>query len=151
MSSTAEKHTFQAEVNEVLSLVVNSLYSHREVFLRELISNSADALDQLNFRALTEHDLLGDDKELRVELIRDDEAGTLTIRDNGVGMTRDELIGNLGTIARSGSKKLMQSLSGGAQGTAPRTRGAGWRRRKAHEARPATILSGVVTSRTKRR
>ena len=111
MSSTAEKHTFQAEVNEVLSLVVNSLYSHREVFLRELISNSADALDQLNFRALTEHDLLGDDKELRVELIRDDEASTLTIRDNGVGMTRDELIGNLGTIARSGSKKLMQSLS----------------------------------------
>ena len=111
MSSTAEQHTFQAEVNEVLSLVVNSLYSHREVFLRELISNSADALDQLNFRALTEHELLGDDKELRVELVRDDEAGTLTIRDNGVGMTRDELIGNLGTIARSGSKKLMQSLS----------------------------------------
>ena len=93
MSSTAEQHTFQAEVNEVLSLVVNSLYSHREVFLRELISNSADALDQLNFRALTEHELLGDDKELRVELVRDDEAGTLTIRDNGVGMTRDELIG----------------------------------------------------------
>jgi len=111
MSSTAEKHTFQAEVNEVLSLVVNSLYSHREVFLRELISNSADALDQLNFRALTDHALLGDDKELRVELVRDDEAGTLTIRDNGVGMTRDELIENLGTIARSGSKKLMQSLS----------------------------------------
>ncbi|HEB54265.1 MAG TPA: molecular chaperone HtpG [bacterium] len=111
MSSTAEKHTFQAEVNEVLSLVVNSLYSHREVFLRELISNAADALDQLNFRALTEHDLLGDDKELRIELVRDEAAGTLTIRDNGIGMTRDELIGNLGTIARSGSKKLMQSLS----------------------------------------
>jgi molecular chaperone HtpG len=111
MSSTAEKHTFQAEVNEVLSLVVNSLYSHREVFLRELISNSADALDQLNFRSLTEDGLLGDDSELRIELIRDEEAGTLTIRDNGVGMTRDELIGNLGTIARSGSKKLMQSLS----------------------------------------
>lgn len=111
MSSTAEKHTFQAEVNEVLSLVVNSLYSHREVFMRELISNSADALDQLNFRALTEHELLGDDKELRVELIRDEAAGTLTIRDNGVGMTRAELIDNLGTIARSGSKKLMQSLS----------------------------------------
>jgi molecular chaperone HtpG len=111
MSSTAEKHTFQAEVNEVLSLVVNSLYSHREVFLRELISNSADALDQLNFRALTEDGLLGEDQELRIELIRDEAAGTLTIRDNGVGMTRDELIGNLGTIARSGSKKLMQSLS----------------------------------------
>ncbi|MFK7739045.1 MAG: molecular chaperone HtpG [Planctomycetota bacterium] len=111
MSQTAEKHTFQAEVNEVLSLVVNSLYSHREVFLRELISNSADALDQLNFRALTEHELLGDDKELRIELVRDEEANTLTIRDNGIGMTRDELIANLGTIARSGSKKLMQSLS----------------------------------------
>jgi molecular chaperone HtpG len=111
MTATIEKHVFQAEVNEVLSLVVNSLYSHREVFLRELISNAADAIDQLNFRSLTEHALLGDDKELRIELIRDDKAGTLTIRDNGVGMTRDEMIGNLGTIARSGSKKLMQSLS----------------------------------------
>ena len=111
MTATIEKHVFQAEVNEVLSLVVNSLYSHREVFLRELISNAADAIDQLNFKALTEHALLGDDKELRIELIRDDKAGTLTIRDNGVGMTRDEMIGNLGTIARSGSKKLMQSLS----------------------------------------
>ena len=111
MSSTTEKHVFQAEVNEVLSLVVNSLYSHREVFLRELISNSADALDQLSFRALTEHGLLGEDTELRIELICDEAAGTLTIRDNGVGMTRDEMIGNLGMIARSGSKKLMQSLS----------------------------------------
>ena len=111
MSATAEKHVFQAEVNEVLSLVVNSLYSHREVFLRELISNAADALDQLNFKSLTDHSMLGDDKELRIELIRDDKAGTLTIRDNGVGMTREEMIGNLGTIARSGSKKLMQSLS----------------------------------------
>lgn len=111
MPPTAEKHVFQAEVNEVLSLVVNSLYSHREVFLRELVSNAADALDQLNFKALTDHSLLGDDTELRIELIRDEQAGTLTIRDNGVGMTRDEMIGNLGTIARSGSKKLMQSLS----------------------------------------
>jgi molecular chaperone HtpG len=111
MSSTVEKHVFQAEVNEVLSLVVNSLYSHREVFLRELISNAADAIDQLNFKALTEHSLLGDDKDLRIELIRDEKAGTLTIRDNGIGMTHEELISHLGTIARSGSKKLMQSLS----------------------------------------
>jgi molecular chaperone HtpG len=111
MPATVEKHVFQAEVNEVLSLVVNSLYSHREVFLRELISNAADAIDQLNFRALTEHTLLGDDKELRIELLRDEKANTLIIRDNGVGMTRDELIGHLGTIARSGSKKLMQALS----------------------------------------
>ncbi len=111
MSATTEKHVFQAEVNEVLSLVVNSLYSHREVFLRELISNAADAIDQLNFKALTDHTVLGEDKELRIELIRDDAAGTLTIRDNGIGMTREELISHLGTIARSGSKKLMQSLS----------------------------------------
>ncbi|MCA8963639.1 MAG: molecular chaperone HtpG [Planctomycetes bacterium] len=111
MTGTVEKHVFQAEVNEVLSLVVNSLYSHREVFLRELISNAADAIDQLNFRALTDHGLLAEDKELRIELIRDEQAGTLTIRDNGIGMTRDELIEHLGTIARSGSKKLMQSLS----------------------------------------
>ncbi|MEZ6035963.1 MAG: molecular chaperone HtpG [Planctomycetota bacterium] len=111
MSSTAEKHSFQAEVNEVLSLVVNSLYSHREVFLRELISNAADAIDQLNFRALTEHELLQGDSELRIELLRDEATGTLTIRDNGVGMTHDELISHLGTIARSGSKKLMQSLT----------------------------------------
>ncbi|HLQ38137.1 MAG TPA: molecular chaperone HtpG [Planctomycetota bacterium] len=111
MTAIAEKHPFQAEVNEVLSIVVNSLYSHREVFLRELISNASDAIDQLNFRALTDHVLLGDDRELRVEVIADKAAGTLTIRDNGIGMTRDELIGNLGTIARSGSKKLMQSMT----------------------------------------
>ena len=111
MSATVEKHVFQAEVNEVLSLVVNSFYSHREVFLRELISNAADAIDQLNFRALTEHKLLGDDKELSIEIVRDEQAGTLTIRDNGIGMTHDELVSHLGTIARSGSKKLMQSLS----------------------------------------
>lgn len=111
MSATSEKHVFQAEVNEVLSLVVNSLYSHREVFLRELISNAADAIDQLSFRALTDHDLVGKDEELRIELVRDKDAGTLTIRDNGIGMSHDELIENLGTIARSGSKKLAQSLS----------------------------------------
>ena len=110
MSTTVEKHPFQAEVNDVLSLVVNSLYSHREVFLRELVSNASDAIDQLNLSALKDPTVLGDDKELRIELVADAKAGTLTIRDNGAGMTRDELIGNLGTIARSGTRKLMQSL-----------------------------------------
>jgi molecular chaperone HtpG len=110
-SQQVEKHPFQAEVNEVLSIVVNSLYSHKEVFLRELISNASDALDKLSFRALTEHGLLGDDKDLRIDLIPDKDAGTLLIRDNGVGMTHDELIDNLGTIARSGSKQLMQALA----------------------------------------
>ena len=116
MSPTAEKHAFQAEVNEVLALVVHSLYSHREVFLRELISNASDALDQLNLRALTEASLLEGDafegnSELRIEILADRKAGTLTIRDNGIGMTREELVENLGTIARSGTKKLLQSLT----------------------------------------
>ena len=111
MSTTVEKHVFQAEVNEVLSIVVNSLYSHREVFLRELISNASDAIDHLNLQALSNPAVLGSDTELRIELIADKEKGTLTIRDNGVGMSKDELISHLGTIARSGTKKLMQSLS----------------------------------------
>src|SRR5690606_17891730 len=103
----AEQHSFAAEVDQVLSIVVNSLYSHREVFLRELISNASDALDKLAFRALTEPGLLGDDKELRIEIEHDAERGTLTIRDNGIGMAREEVIENLGTIARSGSRQMM--------------------------------------------
>ncbi len=105
-----ETFTFQAEVNQVLSLVINSLYSHKEIFLRELVSNASDALDKVRFQALTDHDLLGEDKELKIQLIPDEEAGTLTIRDNGIGMSRDELIGNLGTIARSGSTAFIQAL-----------------------------------------
>ena len=110
MTKNPETHSFQAEVNEVLSIVVNSLYSHKEVFLRELISNASDALDHLSFKALTDHTLRAGDEALQIDLIPDKKAGTLTIRDNGIGMTHDELVQNLGTIARSGSKKLMQSL-----------------------------------------
>ncbi|MCA8943253.1 MAG: molecular chaperone HtpG, partial [Planctomycetes bacterium] len=111
MTKQAEKHTFQAEVSQVLSIVVDSLYSHREVFLRELISNASDACDKLSFQSLTDHELLGDDKELRIEILANKDAGTLLIRDNGIGMSHDELVENLGTIARSGSKKLMESLA----------------------------------------
>ncbi|MCA8956235.1 MAG: molecular chaperone HtpG, partial [Planctomycetes bacterium] len=111
MTQQVEQHAFQAEVDEVLSIVVNSLYSHKEVFLRELISNASDALDKLSFRALTEHGLLGDDKELHIDLIPSEDAGTLTIRDNGIGMTHDELVQNLGTIAKSGTKQLAQQLA----------------------------------------
>ncbi len=111
MTTQVEKHAFQAEVNEVLSIVVHSLYSNKEVFLRELISNASDAIDKLSFLALTNHALLGGDRELRIELIPDKAARTLTIRDNGIGMTRDDLIAYLGTIARSGSKQLMKSLA----------------------------------------
>ena len=111
MSTTAETHSFQAEVNEILSIVVNSLYSNKEVFLRELISNASDALDKLAFESLTDHELSQDD-DLTIDLIPSKESGTLTIRDNGIGMARDEVINNLGTIAKSGTKALMQSLSG---------------------------------------
>ena len=112
MSNKTESHSFQAEVNQVLSIVVNSLYSHPEIFLRELISNASDALDKLSFKSLTEHELLGEDQELRIEIIANPDGRTLLIRDNGIGMSHDELIENLGTIARSGSKKLMEALSG---------------------------------------
>ncbi len=112
MQETTERHPFQADVQQVLSLVVNSLYTHKEVFLRELISNASDALDQLSFRALTDASLMGDAKELRIEIVPDRAARTLTIRDTGAGMGHDDLVKNLGTIAHSGTKRLLESLSG---------------------------------------
>jgi len=104
------EHRFEAEVNQVLRLVIHSLYSNPEIFLRELVSNASDALDKLRFRAITEPDLLGDDT-LRIRLIPDREAGTLTIEDNGIGMSRDELIEHLGTIAQSGSRAFAEQLA----------------------------------------
>lgn len=111
---TIESHAFQAETRALLGLMINSLYTHKEVFLRELISNASDALDKVRLRSLTEHGLLGDDTKLQLTLRPDEKAGTLTISDNGVGMTRDELVKNLGTIAFSGSKEFAQKLSGDA-------------------------------------
>lgn len=100
---------FQAEVQKVLSLVINSLYTHKEVFLRELISNAADALDKARFLSLTREDVAEQVGEARISIKLDDEARTLTIEDNGVGMTRDEVIQNLGTIARSGSLEFLKA------------------------------------------
>ena len=107
-----EKHEFQAEVREVLNLMIHSLYSNREIFLRELISNSSDACDKLRFEAISDADLMGGDPELRIQIEVDEEAGTVTIRDNGIGMTRDEVVENIGTIARSGTKKFMENIAG---------------------------------------
>ncbi|WP_028079265.1 molecular chaperone HtpG [Solimonas soli] len=107
----AEKREFQAEVRHLLHLMIHSLYSNKEIFLRELISNASDACDKLRFEAIADPALLGAD-ELAVELVPDPAAGTLTIKDNGVGMSRDEVIENLGTIARSGTRKFLESLSG---------------------------------------
>ncbi len=106
-----EKREFQAETRQILQLMIHSLYSNKEIFLRELISNASDACDKLRFLALSDASLQGGD-ELTVELVPDEAAGTLTIRDNGIGMTREEVIENLGTIARSGTKKFLESLSG---------------------------------------
>jgi molecular chaperone HtpG len=106
-----EKHEFQAEVREVLNLMIHSLYSNREIFLRELISNASDACDKLRFQVLQNEDLLGGDTELKVEIEVDDEAGLVTIRDNGIGMSRQDVIENIGTIARSGTKKFLESVA----------------------------------------
>ncbi|GEN06129.1 molecular chaperone HtpG [Myxococcus fulvus] len=110
-SPQRETHAFQAEINQLLSLVINSLYSHKEIFLRELVSNASDALDRLRFRAITEPELLADAPELELRIIPDAEKNTLTIEDTGVGMSHDELVKNLGTIAHSGSREFIQAMT----------------------------------------
>ena len=109
---TAEKHSFEAEVSRLLEIVAHSLYSEREVFLRELISNASDACDRLRYLALTQPELVKSDAAYRITLTADTAARTLTVADNGIGMSRDELIDNLGTIARSGTSAFVKNLSG---------------------------------------
>jgi molecular chaperone HtpG len=106
-----EKHEFQAEVREVLNLMIHSLYSNREIFLRELISNASDACDKLRFEALQDSSLMGGDPELKVEVEIDEDAGTVIVRDNGIGMSREDVIENIGTIARSGTKKFLETAA----------------------------------------
>ncbi len=114
----AGEHRFQAEVSRVLEIVIRSLYSHRDIFLRELLSNAADALDKLRFRAVIEHALLAEDPKLEIRIIPDGSEGTLTIVDTGIGMSRDELVSNLGTIARSGTKRFLEALKANGDGQA---------------------------------
>ena len=113
--TTRETHGFQAEVQALLRLMIHSLYSHREIFLRELISNASDANDKLRFLALSDPVLLAGDSELGIWIEPDAARGTLSIRDNGVGMTRDEAVSHLGTIAKSGTAEFFRALSGDAQ------------------------------------
>jgi molecular chaperone HtpG len=115
--SDTQKQTlgFQAEVRQLLKLMIHSLYSHREIFLRELISNASDANDRLRFQAIAEPTLLADDSNLQIWVDSDPSARTVTIRDNGIGMSREEAIANLGTIARSGTAEFFKSLSGDQQ------------------------------------
>src|SRR4051812_47703922 len=112
--STVEKETlgFQAEVKQLLNLMIHSLYSNKEIFLRELISNAADAADKLRFEALANNALYGDDAELKIKISFDEKEKTITVSDNGIGMSRDEVIANIGTIAKSGTREFFQSLTG---------------------------------------
>ncbi|MBY6213111.1 molecular chaperone HtpG [Microbulbifer agarilyticus] len=107
-----ESHGFQTEAKQLLHLMIHSLYSNKEIFLRELVSNASDAADKLRFEALSNPSLLAEDPDLRIRIEFDKDAGTLTISDNGIGMSRDEVIENLGTIARSGTANFMQNLTG---------------------------------------
>ena len=115
MSENTEKHGFQAEVKELLRLMIHSLYSHREIFLRELISNASDANDKLRFLSLAQPDLMAGDAELKIWVDYDATKRTLSIRDNGIGMTREEAIAHLGTIAKSGTADFFKRLTGDQQ------------------------------------
>ena len=108
--SATESHRFKADESKILQLVIKSLYSHREIFLRELISNASDALEKRRYRELTEHDGASATEATEIRITTDSEAGTLSIEDFGVGMTRDELIENLGTVARSGTGEFLKAI-----------------------------------------
>ncbi len=118
-SPSAERHRFEAEVGQLLDLMVNALYSQRDVFLRELVSNAADATDRLRYSALSRPELLGDNPDPRIQLAADPEAGTLAVNDNGIGMSKADLAKNLGTIARSGTRAFVNRLAKSADGRKP--------------------------------
>ena len=115
MTTTTETKVFQAEVKQLLQLMIHSLYSNKEIFLRELVSNASDACDKLRYEALANPALFENDPELGLRVLIDADAKTITIADNGIGMTKDEAIAHLGTIAKSGTKEFFSSLTGDAQ------------------------------------
>src|SRR6185312_509298 len=111
MAVAAETRQFQAEVAQLLHLVTHSLYSHKEIFLRELISNASDACDKLRFESIAKPELMSGDSDLHIDVSIDKDARTVTIRDNGIGMSREEVIANIGTIASSGTRKFLEAMS----------------------------------------
>ncbi len=107
---SAETMQFRTELKQLLHLIIHSLYSHKDIFLRELISNASDAIDRLRFQGLTHSELLEGNEDWKIKLIPDEKAGTLTISDNGIGLSRESIVEKLGTIARSGTREFLESL-----------------------------------------
>merc|ERR1719269_86767 len=114
MAESTEKHEFQAEVSRLMDIIINSLYTDKQVFLRELISNAADALEKARFHSVQDESFLGDTKDLEVKIEHDADAKTISIIDTGVGMTKADLINNLGTVAKSGTTNFLEAMAEGA-------------------------------------